>query len=78
VAYDGEPRVVGALRLVYVLVQLLGGERRPLGDNDYKVGFPLLVGFLEETQQRLGPWFELGNDGGLGPAGDGAHERQIA
>src|SRR5215217_7794554 len=64
VAYDGEPRVVGALRLVYVLVQLLCGERRPIGDNDYKVGFPLLVGFLEETQQRLGPWFELGNDGG--------------
>src|SRR5829696_5609939 len=78
VAYDGEPRVVGALRLVYVLVQLLGGERRPLGDHDYKVGFPLLVGFLEETQQRLGPRLELGYDGGLGPASDGAHERQIA
>src|SRR5215204_4681567 len=78
VAHDREPGVVGAFGLVYVLVQFLGGEWRPLRDHDYEVALPLFVGLLEERQQRLGPRLELGDDRRLGPTGDGAHERQIA
>ena len=49
-----------------------------LAEAEAEVEGLVLIGFLEERQQRFGPWLELGDDGGLGPAGDRAHECQIA
>src|SRR5215218_2730123 len=78
VADDREARVVGAFGPVYVVVQFFGGNGRALRDHNHEVGLALLEGLLDEEEEVLRTRLELGDDGGFGPARDGAHERQVA